>query len=362
MLLYLSMVAIVPVLYTVFYKNEHRDKVILAVVCSMMFILLALRKPFSDVISYQTAYNSFKGISLREVLKDFHLIKTSSFGKMEWGYSFLCWLFVTLGVPFQVFLAVESAFCVFCVYDFVRRNSVNIPLSIALIIGFGAFDYMFIVIRQSMAFGFLLLSVESIKKRNLPVFLLFVLAAMMIHRTAALFLIVYPLSYLPITRLNVAIFSCASLLIFPLYPVLEKHVVGKIMFLFSKEIYMLDVSFEFSELILVIVLIVVVLMLFPDFSKKSDVKTQTVFWAFLISLPIQAVTCYLSIMGRLSTLMYLPFASVAIPNLLEINDNKKLVKVLEILFYVAVFAYYAFCLYYDKRILEIVPYRLFFID
>ena len=221
MFLYLSMVAIVPVLYTVFYKNEHRDKVILAVVCSMMFILLALRKPFSDIVAYQEIYNNLNGISFGTILKDFHLIKTSGITGEEWGFCFICWVFVSLGLPFQFFLAVESAFCVFCVYYFVRRNSVNIPLSIALIVGFGAFDYMYIVIRQSMAFGFLLLSVESIKKRNLPVFILFVLAAMMMHRTAALFLIAYPLSYLPITRLNVTVFICGSLLILPLYPLLQ---------------------------------------------------------------------------------------------------------------------------------------------
>ena len=362
MLLYLSMVAIVPVLYAVFYEKEYRDDMILAVVCSMMLLLLALRKPFSDVVSYQASYNSLKGVSFGEMLKAFHLIKTSNIGGMEWGYCFICWVFVTLGLPFQVFLAAESAFCVFCVYNFVRKNSVNIPLSIALIVGFGAFDYMYIVIRQSMAFGFLLLSVESIKKRNLPVFILFVLAAMMMHRTAALFLIVYPLSFLSITRLNVTVFSCASLLIFPLYPLLEKNFVRRIMVLFSKDGYIVDVPFEFSELILMIVLIAVVLMIVTDFNKKSDDKNQTVFWAFMISLPVQILACYLSILGRLSTLMYLPFASVAIPNLLETNENKKLVRILEILIYVAVFAYYAFCLYYDKRILEIVPYKFFFID
>ena len=362
MLLYLSMVAIVPVLYAVFYEKEYRDDMILAVVCSMMLLLLALRKPFSDVVSYQASYNSLKGVSFGEMLKAFHLIKTSNIGGMEWGYCFICWVFVTLGLPFQVFLAAESAFCVFCVYNFVRKNSVNIPLSIALIVGFGAFDYMYIVIRQSMAFGFLLLSVESIKKRNLPVFILFVLAAIMMHRTAALFLIAYPLSYLPITRLNITVFSCASLMIFPLYPLLEKSIIRRSMVLFSKNLYMVDSTFEFCELILLIVLITVVLMVFSDFSKKAEVKKRIVFWTFMISLPVQILACYLPIMGRVSTLMYLPFASVAIPNLLETNENRKLVQVLEGLIFLAAFAYYSFCLYYDKRILEIVPYELFFIN
>lgn len=361
MLLYLSMVAIVPILFAVLYKNENRDKIILTVVCSMMFILLALRKPFSDIVSYQDIYNSLRGISLGAMLKDFHLIKTSTLGGAEWGYCFLCWLFVNLGLPFQGFLAIESAFCVYCIYSFVSRNSVNIPLSIALIVGFGAFDYMYIVIRQSMVFGILLLSVESIKKRNLPVFIVMVLVAVMIHRTALLFLIAYPISYLPITRINVAVFSGASLLIFPLYPLATKHF-GRIMALFEREIYNGGVYFEFCELILVIALIIVFLLIFTDFSKKSEVGNQTVFWTFMISLPIHVLACYVPIMGRLSTLMYFPFAAIAIPNLLETNENKKMVQVLEILIFLAVLAYYAFCLFYDKRILEIVPYKTFFMN
>lgn len=362
MLLYLSLVLIIPVLYGVFLKNDNRDKIILATVCSMMLILLALRKPFSDVVAYLDIYNSFKGVPFSEMIRDFHIIKTSSMAYGEWGYCFICWVFVNLGIPFQLFLVFESAFCVFCVFNFVNKNSVNLPLSIALIVGFGVFDYMYIIIRQTMAFGFLLLSFEYIKKRNLPAFLAFVLAATMMHRTALLFLVVYPLSYLPVTRINVAIFSCASLLIIPLFPLAERLFLRKIMVLFMKEGYMENMPFEFGELIILILIIATFLMVFYDKDKVLKEREKAAFWAFMIALPVQATACYMQILGRVSTLTFLPFASIAIPNLLETNDNKKLVKIFEVLIYLAALAYYAFCLFYDKRILEIVPYKMFFMD
>ena len=61
-------------------------------------------------------------------------------------------------------------------------------------------------------------------------------------------------------------------------------------------------------------------------------------------------------------MMYLPFAAVAVPNLLETNENKKLVRVFEILIGIAALAYYVFCLYYDKRELELIPYKMFFMN
>ena len=327
MLLYLSLVLIIPVLYGVFLKNEYRDRIILATVCFMMLVLLSLRKPFSDVVVYQDIYNSLKGISLSEMIKDFHIIRTSGYGGgLEWGYSFICWIFVNLGFGFQLFLFIESAFCVFCIYNFVDKNSVNLPLSIALIVGFGLFDYMSIIIRQTMALGFLFLSFEFIKKRNIPAFLALVVAATMMHRTSCLFVVVYALSYLPVTRISVAVFSCASLLIIPLYPLAERLFLRKIMMFFMKDGYMLEAAgFEFSELILLIMTIIIFLMIFYDRTKDLKVRDTAAFWAFMIALPVQAIACYLPILGRVSTLTYLPFVGVAIPNLLETNDNKKLV-------------------------------------
>ena len=130
MLLYLSMVLIVPVLYGVFLKNDNRDKIILATVCSMMLILLSLRKPFSDIIAYRDIYSWLKGVPFSEMIRDFHIIKTSSIVYGEWGYCFICWIFVNLGIPFQLFLFFESAFCVICIYSFICKNSVYFPLSI----------------------------------------------------------------------------------------------------------------------------------------------------------------------------------------------------------------------------------------
>ncbi len=361
MLLYLSMVLIVPVLYGAFYKNEYRDRIILVTVCSLMFILLALRKPFSDLLVYEGIYKNLKEVSFSSMIKDFHLIKISEISGVEWGYTFICWIFSNIGLHFQLFLVLESAFCVYCIYNFIDKNSVNLPLSIALIVGFGIFDYMYVIVRQTMAFGFLLLSFEASKKRKPILFLILVIVAAMFHRAALVFIVVFPLSYVPVTMLNVAILSVASLLLIPLYPIISRLVLNNVMALFSKQGY-LNATFEFSELIILIAAIIVFLMVFMNRQNTIEDREKTAFWAFFVALPLQAVACYLSILGRLSTLMYLPFASVAIPNLLETNENKKLVKLFEVLIYLAALAYYAFCLFYDKRLLEIVPYRLFFMD
>ena len=361
-LIYLSLVLIIPVLYGVFLKNEHRDRIILITVCSLMFIMLSLRKPFSDVAVYRDIYGSLKGISFSEMMKDFHFIKVSSITGVEWGYSFMCWILTKIGIPFQIFLVLESAFCVFCIYHFIDKNSVNFPLSIALIIGLGLFDYLFIIIRQTMAFGFLLLAFEQMQKRNIPLFAVLVAVAVMMHRTAMLFVVVFPLSYLRVTKISVAVFSCASFLIIPLYPLFERLFIRKAFSFMFKDGYLGDSGFEFKKLIIIILAIIVFLMVFSRQKEDQDEKDKAAFWAFMLSLPIQVTACYVPILGRVSTLMYLPFAAAVIPNYMETNENKRLVRIFEILVFAAVLAYYAFCLIYDRRELELIPYRLFFMD
>ena len=295
-------------------------------------------------------------------MRDFHFIKVSSITGVEWGYSFMCWILTKIGVPFQVFLALESAFCVFCIYHFIDKNSVCFPLSIALIIGLGLFDYLFIIIRQTMAFGFLLLAFEQMKKRNIPLFAVLVAVAVMMHRTAMLFVVVFPLSYLRVTRISVAAFSGASLLIIPVYPLFEKLFIRKAFSIMFKDGYLGDSGFEFKKLILIIAAIIVFLMVFSKQKDDQDEGDRSLFWAFMLSLPIQVAACYVPILARVSTLMYLPFAAAVIPNYMETNENKRLVRIFEILVFAAVLAYYAYCLIYVRRELELIPYRLFFME
>ena len=103
-------------------------------------------------------------------------------------------------------------------------------------------------------------------------------------------------------------------------------------------------------------------MFFHRDDEKQEAGDRAAFWAFMLALPVQITACYVSMLGRVSTLMCLPFAAVAIPGCLKDNENQKLVRILKILIYAAMVAYYAFCLLYDRRELELIPYHLFFMN
>ena len=362
MILYLSMVLVVPVLYIAFRNNEHRDRIVLITVCSYMFILLALRKPFSDVITYAGEYEYLKSFTFGEIIKDFHFIKAGSLTGMEWGFEFLCWVFSKLlHLPFQCFLVCEAAFCVFCVYRLIGKNSVCLPLSIALVICFGFFDYCFIILRQTTALGFLMLSIEQVKKRSIPGFLAMVVAAFMMHRSSMVFLAVYPLSYIPVNRKTVVIYCALSLSLLFLYPVVSRTILKVVFEKMQRDGYLvIATEFRFKEMLLGLFAIALFLVFFADPKKELDIRDRVSYWAFMVALPIEALGAYVQILSRVSTLTFLPFAAIAIPNLLETNENRKLVRIFEVLIFCAGLAYYAYCLLYDKRELEIIPYGLFF--
>ncbi len=354
----------IPMLYFAFYNNEFRDRIVLISVCSLMFLLLALRKPFSDVLNFGSIYNSLKEVSFSELIKDFHILGIGSLSVYEWGFSFLCWIFVHMYIPYQVFIVVESAFCIVCLYFFIEKNSINLPLSIALIIGFGLFDYMYIIVRQTIALGFLFLAVEPMKKRNLPVFLLLVLLSTFLHRTSLIFLLAYPLSYIPINKKSIVIFCGISLSLFAVYPFALKYIIGPLFAFMSRRGYAKGAgTFKFKETLVGMIVIALFLAFFSDTKKIEDkTKEQSLFWVFMLCIPVSVLGSYIEILTRLSTLTLLPFAAICIPNLCETNENKKLVRIIEILIYLAAVAYYAFCLFYDKRELEIIPYKMFFMN
>ena len=359
----MSMILLIPPVYYVFRKNENSGRIVLAIICSYMFILLALRSPKMgiDLATYEGLYNSMRNLSFREVMSGFSIIRDGNrafYG--EWGYGFVTWLLAKAGCGYQVFLILQAAFCVFSVFMFIDRNSVNPALSVALIIAFGFFDYAFSTLRQALSFAVLLFAVEPLKKRKIIPFLLIIVLAMLMHRTAAAFILVLPLSFIPVNKKNVLIFCGVCLVLvagFPLYVGL----IDKFLAVFNKQGYLSNTAFEFKEVLVGILAIALFLIFFADTEKLTD-RDKVVFWAFMVALLFESFGCYIALMSRVSTLTFLPFAAVAIPNFMETREDKKAVRVFTVLIYLAAVGYYFLTVYKDLRLLRLLPYRVFFLD
>lgn len=363
MLVYLAPLLAICPLYLMLRKRENAERILLYVVCGYTVVLLSLRSVHSgvDLTAYEYIFNYIKGLSFKDIILSFSLIHTLPDTAVEWGYGFLNWIFAKAGLNFRVFLVFQSLFCVGSACYFIDRNSVRPALSIALLIGFGFVDYTFCIVRQAMSLAFLFFAADSLKNKKIIPTLLFTLFAILMHRTAALFIVAIPLSFIPINRKTVIGYCLASLLIIPVFPLVYTKILEPVFQIFTKTRYLVETDFELKEMLVGVFTIALFLIFFADEEKLKDGKNNTFFWTFMLTLPLEAFGLYVPILSRVTTLTFLPFASLAIPNLMETNKNRKLVLIMEILVYVASIGYYTLCLKYDKRLLVLIPYRLFFI-
>ena len=365
MFVYLSLVLISPLVYVIFRKKEYAEKLALAVTCIVVFLMLALRSKNSgvDLLAYDSMYEIMKQYSFADVIKDFKFLSKNTLVNVEWGYCLFTWVFSKSGLPFQALLIVQSAFCVFSIYHFISKHSVKPSLSIVIMIGFGLIDYVYCILRQAISLAILLFCADFAEKKKLPVCVLLIFLATLFHESSIAFIAVIPLCFLPINWWTALIFMGLSLLLIPGFNLLNEPVFTKIMEALSKGGYLSE-GFEFGELI--IVLLAVALFTTFFFVKKEEISMadRLIYWAFMLTLPFQSLAMYMPIFGRLLTLTLLPFSSVAITNSFLSKDKEptKVEIALEIAIFVAVVAYYGYCVIFNIRALDLVPYKLFFME
>lgn len=362
MVIYISFLLIPVILMFVMRKREDRNRITLIVSFCILFIVLSIRSRYTgvDLLAYESMYERMKGVSFKSLIQDFRILRRGYIVGTEWGYELFTWIFSALNLDFQWLLAAHAAICLGSAYYMIRKNSTNPVLSFALLVGFGFFDYTYCILRQALSIAILMYATETIKNRKPLLFILLVYIASLFHTTALLFVLAYPLSYIPITRKTIAAFCIISASIVVAFPFAVRPLLEKFVAFTGSGWSYLNYTFEFKEMPLLILLITGFLAVFMNQTIQFEDKEKTFFWTFMLTLPIEALSMYMPIFSRFSTMTLFPFASIAIPNLLETNENRKLVYVFEILIYIAAVAYYAVCLHFDLRELCITPYATIF--
>lgn len=133
--------------------------------------------------------------------------------RMELGYLFANYSFTHLGLSFYYMQFVVSLFFYFVLFLFLVKYSKNIGVSCLI---FLLMRYIFgpmNVVRMYIAIAFLLLSIPFIQKRKFPQFLLLVALACLFHKTSLLFIVLYPLSKINLSKRMVAIFLLVAAIV-----------------------------------------------------------------------------------------------------------------------------------------------------
>jgi hypothetical protein len=163
-------------------KNEKDFKWLLPVI----FIQLLYIKCFvdintvSDLDSYKDHFLEVRYLGWIEILKT----------KAEFGYYIIAKICYSVSQSFQFFLFVYNSIMLSLFFVWIKRESVNVELSVVLFLLL-AYSGSIYILRQYMAIAILLLSYRYILERKLIKYLLVVVIAISFHRTAVIFLPLY---------------------------------------------------------------------------------------------------------------------------------------------------------------------------
>lgn len=102
----------------------------------------------------------------------------------------------------QLFLASCAAISILPYIPFVKKYSPSPFVSVAIFIGLPTFLYLYGTLRQMMAVGILLYSIDYIVNRKFKKFVFVVIIAFFFHASCIIFLLAYPLYHMKITGLG----------------------------------------------------------------------------------------------------------------------------------------------------------------
>ena len=207
----LACVALMVVFGLVQGSKNNKNKIIYVVFCAaILFLYAALRNPKMniDIPGYVKNYNQYVRYSFQQILQLF------SSETKDPTYHMMGWLFSRVFSDAQYWIAFVGLIYIAAVAIVVLKESENPLISFILLIALGHFAFCLSGLRQCLALSFTMLSYFGIKNKKPLLFILMVLLGSLFHKSALVFLIVYPIARTKIGWMHLLTAVIAGVLFF----------------------------------------------------------------------------------------------------------------------------------------------------
>lgn len=195
MSVYSTLIIFMTLLYLLGEKIHvnRKKQVIIAAIC--LIFIVGFRDVSNigvDMARYSRIYYSMSGLSFSEGL---------SFRESSPLYYALNWTFNHIGISFQTYVFIISAFCVsvFCWYAYKWSEA---PIfSMMLYLGFGVYTFLFSGLKQSIAMALSILAIDRFQEKKYFALVALTTAAILFHPTAVVLVPFYLVSNIGINQL-----------------------------------------------------------------------------------------------------------------------------------------------------------------
>lgn len=329
-------------MYFVFaYVIKMRKNKSLIISFIPLFILLMLRDITvgNDTIQYINYFNMFGNMNINQLfLLNF-----------EKGFVFLCKILYFVTSNQLIFLSCMSFFSLLGVYFFINKYSKMPWFSIWLFICLGFYGSCFNILRQVIAMNFLLMSIKYLSEKKFQSFILFVLLASLFHKTALIFILLYPISRFEINKLYFTSLVFFATLFYFFSDFLTNLFLQDIFSKYQNS----DIESGGGLFFIMLISINVFCYLFGKNNIKRNKVNKIHFQMLNISLLLQMLAFSLPLATRLTSYFFIS-SIVLIPNVIAYQSKKNKVY-LTIIIQIFTFAFFLYKMTIGE-ISGIVPY------
>lgn len=274
-------------LYARIFKLNRKSFCVLASL--QMFLLLALRADTIDVDypTYEAAFRFISTIDFSDMLSRIRIFRTARLPSpfdLESGWMALNWLVSHMGFGYRSVMVLCAAINMYAVGKFVYKYSATPWLSFCIFESFGPYQYMFGVLRQSLALSLVLLAVDAYYKKNRGRAFLLLAFAFFIHRTAILAVILFLL--ISWNNADKSIFKVSLFMWIPfvaIAPFLYNKLIVTVMSALGKGGYV-GHAMQLNNMVLLLLLIGILTILFYKFSNSSTSMEKMFVWSVIVSI------------------------------------------------------------------------------
>lgn len=306
----------------------------------------------SDTFNYWYLYDLLNEQSSRSIFR--------LSGDYEVGFLLYTRLCSSVKYEFQLYLGVTAFISLFPVLLFYGKKSEDAILSISIFLALSFFRIYFSGIRQGLAMALVIPAYYFCKEKRLVPFLMTVLMAFMIHNSAMILLLMYPLYWIKFDKNSLVFIFPGIMLVYALRAALFSAIVPYMGEKFE-EAYGEITETGAIMMLLLMVLFMVFAFLIPN-EKKLDRETIAMRNFLVLSTFIQIFSGVSTIAMRINYYYFL-FIPLLIPKIITLapKNVKLLAKLGGAVISIGFIGYYFYGALNGTDKLELYPYLFYWL-
>lgn len=308
------------------FDNLKQNKKYLVIIFLILTLFLTLKSKSVgvDAKSYQKIFYDISKLSFLDVY---------NYDRYEIGYKYFCKIISMIWNNYQFFLCIVSIIEMVGFYYFIKNYSKNYIFSLFIFVTFDTYIFTFGILRQAISLSLLLLSIKFLKENKFIKYAALVIFSSLFHKTALIFILLYPLKYIKLNKKTMIAFSIAVLLLFFFGDVTIRFILN---FIYKPANTTFHSGSGYKLLILLYCFCMFSFYYKDKLKKLGDYNIDFIKFLMLGTM-IQSLSPTFENVGRI-TIYFIPFLCIVASNLLELIKNKKLTFlmfiVLSIYFYI----------------------------